>query len=84
MDREPLQYSPHARAKMTSDAFFEDDVEGTVDWPVRRQRSFHGRIKHFGYASDGRLINVVTDSTERYVITIIDVEKRQRNRRHKK
>jgi hypothetical protein len=84
MDGDPLEYSPHAREKMISDGFNEDDVEGTIDWPVRRERSYHGRIKHFGYASDGRRLNVVTDSTERFVITIIDLDKRRRKRRRSK
>jgi hypothetical protein len=80
MDEEGLEYSPHARKKMSDEAIFEEDVEGAVDWPTRRQRSFYGRIKHFGYSSDGRLINVDTDNTERYVITVIDLMKRPRKR----
>ncbi|MEA2721923.1 MAG: hypothetical protein QOJ39_3787 [Candidatus Eremiobacteraeota bacterium] len=84
MDREALEYSRHARDKMSTSGIFEDDVEGTVDWPTRRCRTYDERIEHFGYSSDGRVINVVTDQSERYVITVIDVNKRSRERLRRK
>ncbi len=84
MDEGGLEYSPHAREKMSTDGISESDVEGTVDWPTRRNRTYYGRIQHFGYSGDGRLINVVTDKSETYVITVIDVEKRRRARRNRK
>ncbi len=80
MDGDPLRYSAHAIEKMRSDSVFEEDVEGTIDWPIRRGWSYERRIVHFGYTSDGRLINVVTDASETYVITVIDVEARSRER----
>jgi hypothetical protein len=69
---------------MSRDDVFEDDVEATVEYPTQRRRSYFGRILHFGYTSDGRLINVVTDDSERYVHTVIDVNKRVRKRRARK
>jgi hypothetical protein len=80
MNGDPLRYSPHATDKMRSDGIFEEDVEGTVDWPIRRGWSYNHRIAHFGYTSNGRLINVVTDASETYVYTVIDVEARRRER----
>lgn len=84
MDEIVLKYSPHARHKMSRDGVLEDDVEATVQYPTERRRSYLGRILHFGYTSDGRLINVVTDRSERFVHTVIDVNKRVRKRRARK
>ncbi|HTD33692.1 MAG TPA: hypothetical protein VK665_08540 [Candidatus Elarobacter sp.] len=84
MRDEPLRYSRHAIDGMRVDGFFEDDAEGAVAWPTRRGRNPDDTIEHFGYASDGRLINVVTDLSERYVITVIDVDKRRRDRQRRR
>jgi len=62
------------------DGFFDHDVEGTIDWPSRRSRNPDDTVEHYGYASDGRYIKVVTDNSERYVVTVIDVHKRRRER----
>jgi Ser-tRNA(Ala) deacylase AlaX len=80
MGDEALRYSRHATHGMIAGGLFEDDVEGTIDWPTRRYRNPDDTIEHLGYASDGRLINVVTDLSERRVITVIDVDKRSRDR----
>jgi hypothetical protein len=79
---ESLRYSRHALEGMKDDGFFEDDVESTIDWPTRRARS-PKTIEHFGYVFDGRLIQVVTDLSELFVITVIDVEKRTRDRQQR-
>jgi len=84
MRDEPLQYSRHALDGMKVDGFFEDDAEAAVEWPTRRYRNPDDTIEHFGYASDGRYINVVTDLSEHYVITVIDVHKRTRDRQRRR
>jgi hypothetical protein len=67
---------------MKVDGFFDDDVESTIAWPTRRHRDAD-TIEHLGYAFDGRLLKVITDLSESFVITVIDVEKRGRDRQQR-
>jgi hypothetical protein len=83
MEDEPLRYSRHALDGMKVDGLFQDDVESTIAWPTRRYRN-RDTVEHLGYAFDGRFIKVVTDLSERYIITVIDVLKRTRGRHERR
>ena len=82
MDERFLQYSPHAFDRIVGHRVSEDEVEAIVFTPMNRIVS-HQRVEHHGYSADGRELIVVTDRSETFVITIIDAERRRRNRRYK-
>jgi len=50
------------------------EVEAVVENPARGRFAPPARdiIEHFGYAADGRLLNVVTNRAQTLVITVID------------
>ncbi|HZO95468.1 MAG TPA: hypothetical protein VFB22_17090 [Candidatus Baltobacteraceae bacterium] len=81
MDDDPLQYSRHARDRLMKYHLEEDDVRAVVLWPSRRVVTADA-VEHDGWASDGREIKVVTDRSKRLVITVVDFERRRRDRRH--
>ena len=60
----------------------KDEIEAVVWCPIRRNVTPRA-VEHYGYADDGRLLKVVTDRTESYVVTITDEERRRTGRRLK-
>ncbi len=83
MDNGRLEYSRHARAHLVKYGIDEDDVEAIIWCPARRFVTRRG-VEHEGWASDGRPLRIVTDHTERFVITIVDFERRFRMRRYRR
>ena len=83
MDSRRLRYSPHARAKMMKRDISEDEVEGITAYPLSRSVTSRG-VEHVSFSDDGRVITVVTDHTETFVITVIEQERRQRQRRKRR
>jgi hypothetical protein len=83
MDIPRLQYSRHARKHLVKNHMDEDDVAAIVWNPTRRYVTHRG-VEHEGWLSDGRPVRVVTDHSERVVITIVHLERRPRLRRNKR
>jgi hypothetical protein len=83
MEIPTLQYSRHARKHLVKYHIDEDDVAAIVWYPARRYVTNRG-VEHEGWLSDGRPVRVVTDHSERVVITIVDLERRPRLRRYNK
>ncbi len=81
MDIPRLQYSRHARKHLVKKHMDEGDIAAIVWYPARRYRTYRG-VEHEGWLPDGRPIRVVTDHSERLVITIVDNERRTRMRRY--
>jgi hypothetical protein len=81
MDIPALRYSRHARKHLVRYHMDKDDLDAIVWYPARRYVTHRG-IEHEGWLSDGRPVRVVTDHSERVVITIVDLERRPRLRRY--
>ena len=69
-----MRYSDHAREHLTDRNFTEVEVEGVIANPTRgvHSPSARDRKEHFGYATDGRLLNVVTNRAATVVISVIE------------
>ncbi len=69
-----MDYSNHARIRMGRRNVSQADVERIVEQPTRGTFRSPGRdiIEHFGYAADGRALNVVTNCAEDLVITVVE------------
>ena len=67
-----MQYSRHAREQMLKRGFAAADIEAVITNPARGTNAPPARdaIEHFGYAADGRPMNVVTNRTRTLVITV--------------
>ena len=54
--------------------FDESDVKAVLANPVRGtyEPAKRDRIEHFGYATNGRLLNVVTNRSKTVVITVVE------------
>ncbi len=61
----------------------EDEVEGITAYSLGRSVTSRGG-EHVSFSDDGRVITVGTDHTETFVITVIDGEGRQRQRRKRR
>ena len=83
MDIPQLRYSRHARKHLVKYRMDEDDIATIVWYPTRRYVTYRG-VEHEGWLSDGRAVRVVTDHSERVVITIVEPERRNRLRRYNK
>ncbi|MEA2664810.1 MAG: hypothetical protein QOI11_1754 [Candidatus Eremiobacteraeota bacterium] len=59
---------------MSERAFSEGDVEAVLASPVRGTYvpAARDRAEHYGYAGDGRLLNVVTNRARTVVITVVE------------
>ncbi|HEX3549992.1 MAG TPA: DUF4258 domain-containing protein [Candidatus Elarobacter sp.] len=68
-----MTYTDHARAQMTDRGVTVADVEAVTKNPVRGTYSpvRRDRREHFGYAADGRKLNVVTNRKGDVVITVV-------------
>lgn len=69
-----MQYSDHARAHLADRDFTEADVEAVIASPARGVYLpvARNRKEHFGYASDGRLLNVITNRAVTIVISVVE------------
>jgi hypothetical protein len=68
-----VRYSVHAERRIAQYGVSAAEVEAIVTNPTRGRYipNVKGTIEHFGYAADGRPMNVVTDDKERFVITVV-------------
>ena len=69
-----MRYSDHARERLRDRHFTEADVAAVVENPVRGVflPTTRDRKEHFGFAADGRPLNVITDRAVTIVITIVE------------
>ncbi len=68
-----MQYSGHAEDRISEYGLTKAEVESIVQNPVRGVYSplLRDRREHFGYAADGRPMNVVTNRAATIVITVV-------------
>jgi hypothetical protein len=59
---------------MAERKFTDQDILGTIANPARgiNRPSYRNVVEHFGFAADGRPINVVTNLKRTVVITVVD------------
>jgi hypothetical protein len=69
-----VQYSEHALRHLTDRFFTKTEVEAVIANPTRGiyEPKARDRREHFGYAADGRLLNVVTNKAVTVVISVIE------------
>ncbi len=69
-----LVYTDHARDQMRDRTCSEAEVEHIIANPARGTYAprVRDRIEHYGFASDGRAINVVTNRAKTVVITVVE------------
>jgi hypothetical protein len=69
-----MRYTVHAEQKMAERAIGRNEVESIVANPSRGiyEPLKRDRREHYGYAADGRSVNVVTNRAETVVITVVE------------
>ena len=69
-----MQYSEYALGRLAERCLTKAEVEGVIANPSRGIYEPRGRDRreHFGYAADGRRLNVVTDRAVSVVISVIE------------
>ena len=69
-----MRYSDHAWDNMVDRQFTEDEVREVIANPRRGtyEPIARDRREHYGFAADGRLLNVVTNKAGTVVITVIE------------
>ncbi len=68
-----MRYSGHAEDRISEYGLTKAEVEAIVQNPVRGIYSplLRDRREHFGYAAEGRPMNVVTNAAVTVVITVV-------------
>lgn len=68
-----MRYSGHAEERMSEYGLTRADVEAILRNPVRGiyRPASRDRREHYGYALDGRPMNVVTNAAVTVVITVV-------------
>ena len=69
-----MRYSDRALGHLVDRGFTKAAVEAVVARPARGiyLPKARDRREHFGYAADGRLLNVVTDRAVTVVISVVE------------